>query len=269
MPLGAETHLWQTDQIDPAAAPATVADALDPDDVLPLSITANASGSSWTNGADGAAWQQSPGSQGTAVHLDGSTGQARAGDAAVPLDTNDNHWDSTDDFSVQAWVRPGGASGAGWDGAGWHVVLGQDGSTISGFLLGVRDNAWVMCMPHAQDQPGDGSFDGDCATSSVPVTPGAWVLLTGVWDASDGKIILYVATDLNNFALPAPDTTSVAHTISAQAIGSFTVGAGELGGVTAGFWNGDIEDPSTFLGVASADQAASFAANGPYNPNNQ
>ncbi len=261
-------HLWLTDGSMGAPTAPQVADVLDPSNQVPLTLTSNTSGPSYTTTNDGAPWQISSGSQGSAFTFDGSQGEADTGPSGSPgvqLNTADGNWDVTDNFSVQAWVRPGGASGT-WSGTGWHVAMGQDGQSVSGFILGVRDNQWVYCMPDTQYADG-GGFDGDCATSSVPVTAHQWVLLTGVWDATAGKLMLYVSTTLNDWHLPAPDLTTVAHPDSPPADGALSVGRGEFSGVNGGYWSGDIEDPNTWSGVMNSDQVASIAANGPYNGN--
>lgn len=261
---GVESHLWQTDSQDTVNSPNTVADVI-PDNSLPLGITANTTAPHWTSGTDGAPWA-SPGSNGTAMHFDGAAGWSGTGtgNPAVPLNTSNNQWDSTDNFSVQAWVRPTVSSPS----TGWNVAMSQDGGSVSGFMLGQSNGNWVFCMPTSQVQTT--GYDGDCAT--LPQQTGyvnSWALLTGVWDASSRKITLYVSDALNDPATPAPRSATLTHADSAQAYEEFAVGRGEWGGSNAYFWQGDIEDPTVWLGLVSADQIASMAANGPYNPNNQ
>ncbi len=170
-------------------------------------------------------------------------------------------WDQTDDFSVQAWVRPSAASGSGFS-----TVLGQDGDLISGFKLGMSNGNWQFCMPTHQVQPGDGSYDGDCA--SVPQQTGyvnSWTLLSGVWDATAGQIRLFVTTGLSDGSQPNPTVTlaQAAHPNSDRGYDAFTVGRGEQAGAPADFWPGDIEDPMTYTGVIDATVVANVATFGP------
>lgn len=253
---GAETHLWETDAANPGTS---VADVIDPQNQLPLSLSN--SGASWLTG-DGAPWQNSPNSGGGYLHLNGSTGYAEAPDSGVPLDTANNLWDSSDDFTVQAWVRPTGTSGSTP-----QVALAQDGANLSGFWVGLQSGNWTFCMPSTQYQ--SGSYQGDCAT--IPAGAGyenQWALLTAVWDASAGQMRLYVATGLTadpNY-IPTVTSISIPHTVSAQATGAFSVGRGQYNGVNANFWSGDIEDPATYGGVMSPDSVMAIASSGPYNP---
>ncbi|SDI90706.1 hypothetical protein SAMN05444157_0738 [Frankineae bacterium MT45] len=262
---GEVTHLWQTDSTSLTAAATSVADAADPDNDLPLSITANspATNLSWVGG--GAPWQTSPGSGGSALHFDGTAGYAATSSPGVPQDTRDNQWDSSDDFTAQVWVRPTTTSTSTP-----QVAIGQDGSYFSGFWLGLQSGSWTFCMPHTQNQ--SGAYDGDCATLPAGTSyQNQWALLTAVWDASGGKMILYVATGLSSSPLTTPSvaTATITHTISAPATESFTVGRGETAGVNSGFWTGDLEDPTTFTGVMSSNSVLTTATTGPYNPNNQ
>lgn len=251
---GELSHLWQTDVT--SDSPASVADVLDPDNAQPLALNA---GVAWA--ADGAPWEDTAGSDGSVLHFDGSSGAAVTTDPAVPLNTGDNVWDQTDDFSVQAWVRPAVTSGATFS-----TVLGQDGDQISGFKLGMSSGNWQFCMPTNQEQPGDGTYDGDCA--SIPQQSGyvnSWTLLSGVWDATSGQIRLFVTTGLSAGPQANPSTSMAQadHPDSAQGYGEFTVGRGEQDGAPAEFWQGDIEDPMAYTGVIDSTVVGFAATYGP------
>ena len=147
--------------------------------------------------------------------FNGSTSEAVT--AAPVLDT-------TDSFTVSAWVRPTSLTTA-------RTVVGQDGTSESGFRLMFRptENRWCAVMAQS-DSPAP-ALDQVC-TSAAP-TRGVWAHLVGVYNAGTQTLTLH----LNGAAVG-----SVAVTSPWPAFGPFVVGRGLNGGVAGDRFNGDIAD---------------------------
>lgn len=260
---GTLTHLWQTDNLVATSTPSSVTDAVNPDPATgtPLGLTSNTAGAILTSG--GAPWQNAPGSSGTALHFDGTSGKGATAAPAVPTNRSDDHWQTADNFSMQVWVRP--QTDASGEQTLPAMSQGSGALGLDDVFLGIVLNRWGFCMyDHAAPQL------EDCAY----ITPAAnylnqWTLLTGVWDATAQQVRLYVSTNLTddpNF-LPITSSASAAHSNPIPDTGPMAIGSGDYFGSEA-HWYGDIEDPMTYQGVLSGDSVAATAASGPYNPAN-
>jgi Concanavalin A-like lectin/glucanases superfamily len=148
-------------------------------------------------------------------------------------------------FTVSAWVAPN-------DTATTMTAVSQGGARRASFTLGLRsygsgDTAqerWSFTVSGADD-PGAAVAD---AASSEPVTDdeiGSWTHLVGVFDASAGKLALYVNGE------PA-GTAKVAATWNAT--GPLVVGAARNDAAYGDFWHGGIDDLDVFQGNMNAAQ---------------
>ncbi|MEU6631935.1 LamG domain-containing protein [Streptomyces parvus] len=91
--------------------------------------------------------------------------------------------DTSRSFTLSAWVRPTSADG-------FLTVAGQDGNNVSGFLLQYTpdDDRWRLAMSHQDSAEAD---EDEVLSAGRPAT-GTWQHLTGVFDAENRRIRLYV-----------------------------------------------------------------------------
>jgi hypothetical protein len=107
----------------------------------------------------------------------------------------------------------------------YQTVASQDGAEISSFQLqyDAVENRWEMRMHRADSR----TSPADEAESDAAPRAGRWTSLTGVWDASDERIRLYVDGELED---------SVARGGDRSTEGEFAVGRAQLGeGFIRGF----------------------------------
>ncbi|WP_150254388.1 LamG-like jellyroll fold domain-containing protein [Nocardiopsis deserti] len=145
-------------------------------DVMDADRAATASGDlEWTRGRVGAPDGQSYRLEGTAV---APTGDAHLRTAEPVVDTSDG-------FSVSAWVRLDEATAN-------HTAVSQDGDRHSGFYLGYDHNAdgkWVFKQAPFD---GDETSIANRAHSIEPADAGVWTHLLGTHDPETGELVLYV-----------------------------------------------------------------------------
>jgi hypothetical protein len=144
-------------------------------------------------------------------------------------------------FSVSAWVRLTDT---------FHNItaLGQDGVRNSPFLLrydGEKDR-WGMEMTSADND----SETLDRALSAAPPRYFVWTHLTGVYDAPNHQIRLYV---------DGVPQTPVSHATSWNSTGALTIGRGKWHGFLIDQWAGDLDDVQVFQGVLPDPFIASLA----------
>ncbi len=149
-------------------------------------------------------------------------------------------------FSVAATVR--------LDSTGAPATaVSQDGTTRSGFELGYlgdglcaeSGNCWGFWMLRPDSDPGDPYvFVG----SEVPVEPGSWVQLTGVFDGA--------AMQLHVCQLGGEPVSSSSEPFVPgwQAQGALQVGRGQFAGASTHPWRGDIADVRVYDGVVDIGQ---------------
>ncbi|WP_175412786.1 LamG domain-containing protein [Streptomyces sp. TRM64462] len=111
-----------------------------------------------------------------AAHFDGT--------ADAYLDAGQTVLDTSEGFSVSAWVRPTDLSRD-------MTIISQDGSGEPGFKLGYNAIAktWAFSIPRT-DMETIGEWRA--AATGLTVVPDQWVLLTGVYDAQQAQLQLYV-----------------------------------------------------------------------------
>ncbi|OEU92003.1 hypothetical protein DB35_06710 [Streptomyces abyssalis] len=119
--------------------------------------------------------------------------------------------DTDKSFSVSARVKLA-------DTDAYQTVASQDGDEISSFQLqyDALEDRWEMRMHTADSQ----TSPADEAESDSAPRAGRWTSLTGVWDAADERIRLYVDGDLEG---------SVAREGDSSSEGEFAVGKAQLG----------------------------------------
>ena len=174
--------------------------------------------------ANGASW----GAGAVGPHALAVNGAAEYAASAGPV------IDTTQSFSVSAWVNVTNTNG-------FQTFVSQDGSQVSGFYLQLRGDTHRFAFTHlAFDSP---SALGTIATaSSIIPQPGQWYLLTGVYDAAQSTISLYV-----NGALAQTQSFSG----SWSASGPLAVGRGRYAGNPTDYVSGRIDDARAYSGALS------------------
>ncbi|MFE2021750.1 LamG domain-containing protein [Streptomyces sp. NPDC059499] len=110
------------------------------------------------------------------------------GTGAAYADVNETVLDSSESFSVSAWVRPNGTPTRDM------AVISQDGTGEPGFTLGYDQVAgtWAFSVPVTDV---DTLGEWKAVATGVSVVPDQWVLLTGVYDAAKSELRLYINKD--------------------------------------------------------------------------
>ena len=119
---------------------------------------------------------------------------------------------------------------------------------MSAFFLQSSGGKWSFCMP-TSDLP---AYVGDCVNSLSTAAPNTWTFVTGVWDATNGQMRLYVSDD-GSGSTPV----IVSHVASWKSLGALRVGRDTVGVGTAQYsqyWNGMIADPMVYPGVPDLTQ---------------
>ncbi|WP_223199063.1 LamG domain-containing protein [Solihabitans fulvus] len=175
-----------------------------------------------------------PGHTGGAVHLDGTTGFAKAGGPSV---------DTSNSFTVSAWAKLD-------DLNGYYAVMAQDGTQVSGFQLRYSKdvNRWIFGMPTADD--GGKSYQWAIGYSAGVPQVGAWTLVTGVFDRDAMQIKLYVN------GTPVAQVPFVGTPWNAA--GSFSIGRSLWTGQNSGFFKGSIDQVQAWGRALTDDQIASL-----------
>ncbi|MEU6083798.1 LamG-like jellyroll fold domain-containing protein [Streptomyces sp. NPDC047108] len=150
---------------------------------------------------------------------------------------------STDrSFTVAAWVK--------LDSKGeFFTAVGQDGEDVSRFFL--QYDASIDRWRLALEDIDSSDADEDEAVSETSPSVGSWVHLTGIYDAPDNELRLYVNGRLE-------DTSR--HTKNWSANGAFTVGRGKWEGRPSDTFHGSIDDVRAFPRAIAAAEAAKLAS---------
>ena len=149
--------------------------------------------------------------------------------------------DTTQSFTVSAWVKVDPhTTGRTW------VALSQAGTKYYGYLLGTTTdgNSWRLCM---RSQVGSNALV--CANGGSVVSD-QWTYLTGVWDAANQQVRLYVGAsdtpvDVQWRALPVGEVSATGPTIIGATVSNYANAYG---------WRGQIVYPTVFPGVANRSQ---------------
>ncbi|MCP2249588.1 LamG domain-containing protein [Lentzea aerocolonigenes] len=154
---------------------------------------------------------------GSALNLDGSGGHITA-PTAVRTDAS---------FSVSAWVKVDAVDGS------WGTAVSQVGNETCGFCLRYEGGSrrWVFLMPHK-----DSITDNQVVfvRSTEEPTAGAWTHLTGVYDAGNSQLKLYVNGVLQGTSPGSPTPWNAASELR--------IGQSKAGSVSDTWWRGGIDE---------------------------
>ncbi len=146
------------------------------------------------------------------------------------------------DYAVLANVRLDQVTGTA-------TAVSQDGQSVSGFKVGVRQDPQCptgdgLCWGASTSSSDDAGAPVVTTLSGVPVTTGAWVMLAVVHDTSSAQLRLYVC-DLGGREQPAAPASTLGMT-RWTAAGAFRIGRGQAAGLPAEAWNGAIDNIRVF-----------------------
>ncbi|MHA7619462.1 LamG-like jellyroll fold domain-containing protein [Cellulosimicrobium cellulans] len=146
------------------------------------------------------------------------------------------------DYAVLANVRLDQVTGTA-------TAVSQDGQSVSGFKIGVRQDPQCptgdgLCWGASTSSSDDAGAPVVTTLSGVPVTTGAWVMLAVVHDTSSAQLRLYVC-DLGGREQPAAPASTLGMT-RWTAAGAFRIGRGQAAGLPAEPWNGAIDHTRVF-----------------------
>ncbi len=194
------------------------------DDSLDGNTGTLSAGATWTDGVVGS----------HAVAFDGATAE---------IDTPATVLDTSQGFSVAAWVRVDSPSG-------FRTAVSVDGDQVSGFYLQRRGDGRFAFTRLASDSSGAAaSFAASSATAQV----GQWYHLVGVYDGVARTLTLYVN---------GTTAQTVSFTSPWKATGHLVIGRGRFGGAPADFFAGAIDDVRTYPFPLDAKAAAALATSG-------
>ena len=128
-----------------------------------------------------------------------------------------------------------------------YTALSQDGSWLSGFFLGYRNDdggRWELYLPSADSatRPGDELVRSSLAYRPAPAQ---WTHVFAVYDSGARQVRLYVNGELAGTA---------ARTKGFNASGPMLVGRGRDGGQPANFWPGGVDEVRAYNRALSADE---------------
>lgn len=129
---------------------------------------------------------------------------------------------SSGSFAVSAWVDLSSVP------AGDAVAVAQDGTSASEFYLGSHAGKWGFWFAGT-----DAASPALTGAFGAAATSGAWTMLTGVYNAANGQIKLYVNGTQAALTTFTPSWT---------ATGPLTVGSGLVGGAQDDFLPGNVSD---------------------------
>jgi hypothetical protein len=212
------------------------------------------SGASWIEGAISSVFQVE-GADDWALDLDGtSSASATSAGPVVHMDQSQGAGEAFHGFAVSAFVR------ADSSGSANQVAVSQDAQATSSFKLGrltmdrcpegangtPLSSCWGFWMAN-EDAKGGVAYSR--AVSDRPINPGEWVHLTGVYDAEEGLLDLFVCPVGVPGQAPPDDGSNPVRADTTSYIGStwagggpVQVGRGMYQGNHNDFWDGGIDD---------------------------
>src|SRR5581483_207551 len=197
------------------------------------STTSDASGNGYTGTLQGSASWANGQIGSSSLSLNGSGG--------TNVDIPATVIDTTQSFSVAAWVKLNSLSG-------YQTFVSIDGSQVSAFYLQLRGDTGQFAFTR---------LGGDSTSSSTTVASasdapsmGIWYHLVGIYDASAKTISLYVNGSLQQ---------TVAYSSAWQGTGHTEIGRGKYAGNPVDFVNGQIDDVHIYNIALSAKSVADLA----------
>ncbi|WP_194891446.1 ricin-type beta-trefoil lectin domain protein [Catenulispora pinisilvae] len=152
--------------------------------------------------------------------------------------------DTTKSFTVSAWVNLATTSTQ-------QTMLMQQATTNSAFYLEYNGSNWQFAMPSADTAAPPVTR----ITSASPAAAGTWTHLIGTYDATSGRMALYVNGIPNS-------TGTVANSIASTNL--FAMGHGFYEGVTSNRFQGSLADVQVFQQAVSDSQAATIYQTSPF-----
>lgn len=152
--------------------------------------------------------------------------------------------DTDDSFSVSARVKLANTDE-------YQTVASQDGAEISSFQLqyDAVENRWEMRMHTGDSQ----TSPADEAESDSAPRAGRWTSLTGVWDAADERIRLYVDGELEGSVSREGDRSSE---------DEFAVGRAQLGDRFIRGFEGTVAEVRAYPRALTGAEARKLAGDG-------
>jgi hypothetical protein len=92
--------------------------------------------------------------------------------------------DTTQSFTVAAWVKLGNTNG-------FQTFVSQDGVTVSGFYLQLWGDSHRFAFTHI-GYDSTAAFTMIATATSITPQPGEWYHLVGVYDTTNHTISIYV-----------------------------------------------------------------------------
>lgn len=168
--------------------------------------------------------------EGVAAWTAGRVGKGlrTGGNGGFPVGTTPAVWTPAG-FSISAWVRLDNDPGLGY-----HTAVSQDGKKNSGFALGYNGHAraWSFFMATRDGQSQSGEWP-NLDYAFAPAKFGVWTHLTGVYNPSEQRIILYV----NGI-----EAATTPHQAQWSADGPPRIGGGQWDGALGDTWTGSVDE---------------------------
>ncbi|GAA3207085.1 LamG-like jellyroll fold domain-containing protein [Actinocorallia longicatena] len=191
------------------------------------------------NQTSGRQVSDSSGSGVTATASDGVTwadsAAAMNGTAGTQIAANGPVVDTSQSFTVSAWIKPTALNGNS------QTLVSQDGVQQSGFMLQYAgySNKWTFVRMGTDTANPANNF-----TLNATATPaaGTWTHLAGTFNAANGQMAIYVNGQQQG---------TLTNTTPWNATGPFVIGRGKWNGAQADFVNGSMDNVQAYNRVLS------------------
>ncbi|WP_345675908.1 LamG-like jellyroll fold domain-containing protein [Yinghuangia aomiensis] len=147
--------------------------------------------------------------------------------------------DTAKSFTVTAWAKLADTGGQG-------MVVGQDGTQVSGFYLHFNQNAKTWAFARTSNDAANPTA-WSTVTAQAPPKTGVWTHLTGTFDAATSRMVLYVDGVLQG---------ELTHAAPWSAQGPFTIGRATS---NVDRFRGSIADVEVFDRVLTAAEVRQLA----------
>jgi hypothetical protein len=116
--------------------------------------------------------------------------------------------------------------------------------------------AW--CVSLASEDSGAASVASACAPGDIwPPAQESWVHLAGIYNSGSGELTVHVMGGLES--CPAGETTTVASVGTWQSTGSLVIGRAKVGGASAEYWRGGVDEVHAFSRALSTSEVCQLA----------
>jgi hypothetical protein len=180
------------------------------------------------------AWNRAP---------DGTLGWfLTSGNVATGTTTTGQAIDTTQSFTVSAWVKPVQDANS----PKYRTIMSEAGPSRAGFVLQQNTSGQLSFCVNSQLAGATNS----CATASAAITDGAWVFVTGIYDSANQQVRLLTGDHITSTAIGSHEPAS--GQISAS--GAVMIGNSVTNGKICDGWGGEIADPVVLPFVADFSQ---------------